>query len=79
VFSFEECAIIMVWLLALPIICLAAAVFLWRFERYLGQLTGPLDNLGLIGFAGIGFVAYRKRHAAATSTAAMAHVPLMCR
>jgi hypothetical protein len=74
VFSFEECAIIMVWLLALPIICLAAAVFLWRFERYFGTAYWTLDNLGLIGF-----VAYRKRHAAATSTAAMAHVPLMCR
>jgi hypothetical protein len=40
-FSFQECDTIMVWLLALPIICLAAAVFMWRFERYLGQLTGP--------------------------------------
>jgi hypothetical protein len=31
----------MIWLLALPIICLAAAVFMWRFERYLEQLSGP--------------------------------------
>jgi hypothetical protein len=38
--SFEEFDI-MVWLLALPITCLAVAVFMWRFERYLEQLTGP--------------------------------------
>jgi hypothetical protein len=38
--SFEE-RDIMVWLLALPITCLAVAVFMWRFERYLEQLTGP--------------------------------------
>jgi hypothetical protein len=31
----------MVWLLALPIIYLAAAVFSRRFEQYLEQLTGP--------------------------------------
>jgi hypothetical protein len=40
-FFIEECGIKMVWLLALPIICLAAAVFLWRFERHLEQLVGP--------------------------------------
>jgi hypothetical protein len=38
--SFEDCDI-MVWLLALPITCLAVAVFMWRFEWYLEQLTGP--------------------------------------
>jgi hypothetical protein len=40
-FVFEECDAIMVWLLAIPIICLTAAVFMWRFERHLEQLTGP--------------------------------------
>jgi len=31
----------MVWFLALPIICIAAAAFMWRFERHLEELTGP--------------------------------------
>jgi hypothetical protein len=32
----------MIWLLAFPIICAAAAaIFIWRFERYLEKLTGP--------------------------------------
>jgi hypothetical protein len=34
-------AIIVVWFLALPIIWLAAAVFMWSFERHLKKLTGP--------------------------------------
>jgi hypothetical protein len=40
-FPFEEREVIMVWFLALPIICVAAAAFMWRFERHLEELTGP--------------------------------------
>jgi hypothetical protein len=31
----------MLWFLALAIICVALAVFMWRFERHLGKQTGP--------------------------------------
>jgi hypothetical protein len=40
-FDFEGHEVIMVWFLALPIICIAAAVFMRRFERHLENLTGP--------------------------------------
>jgi hypothetical protein len=40
-FSFEGHEVIMVWFLALLIICVAAAAFMWRFERHLVDLTGP--------------------------------------
>jgi hypothetical protein len=33
--------VVMMWFLALPIICLAVAAFMWRFERHLEELTGP--------------------------------------
>jgi hypothetical protein len=31
----------MVWFLTLPLICAAAAIFIWRFEKHLEELTGP--------------------------------------
>jgi hypothetical protein len=33
--------VVMIWFLVLPIICLALATFMWRFERHLERLTGP--------------------------------------
>jgi hypothetical protein len=40
-FSCEEQDVNMLWFLAFPIICLALAAFMWRFERHLHKLTGP--------------------------------------
>ena len=31
----------MVWFIAFPIICAAVAIFMWRLERHLEELTGP--------------------------------------
>jgi hypothetical protein len=34
-------AVIMVWFITFALICAAGAIFLWRFEKYLEELTGP--------------------------------------
>ena len=37
----EAHEVIMVWFFMFPIICAAVAIFMWRFERHLDELTGP--------------------------------------
>jgi hypothetical protein len=33
----------MVWSITFALICAGGAIFLWRFEKYFGKATWPLD------------------------------------